>query len=236
LRENKKIAIMKKLLHSFLRGLLLAMVLFTSLSAAPAYATSLYEVPPVSEETRVVDLGDIISRFNEGKLTDTLNDLADKTGQEVHFVTIRRLDYDETIESFTTKLFQQWFPTPEVGATQTLVVLDSLTNNSAIATGEKVKSLMSDETAKSVVQETMQAPLQKGDRYNQAFLDASDRLVAVLSGEPDPGPPVIVDNVKTEGTFASREETAQSNAVPWVIGLLIAATIIPMATYYWYVR
>lgn len=184
----------------------------------------------------MVDLGDIISRFNEGKLNDTLNDLANKTGQEVHFVTIRRLDYDETIESFTNDLFKQWFPDPEAGANQTIVVLDSLTNNSAIATGEKVKSLMSDEIAKSVVQETMQAPLQKGDRYNQAFLDVSDRLVAVLSGEPDPGPPQIVDNVKTEGTFASREETAKSNAVPWVIGLLIAATIIPMATYYWYVR
>ena len=60
---------------------------------------------------------------------------------------------------------------------------------------------MSDEIAKSVAQETMQVPLQKGDRYNQAFLDVGDRLVAVLSGEPDPGPPVIVDNVKTEGTF-----------------------------------
>jgi uncharacterized protein len=225
---------MKKLLHSLV--LLLAMVLLTPFSTAPAYATSLYEVPPVSEETRVVDLGDIISRFNEGKFNETLNDLASKTGQEVHFVTIRRLDYDETIDTFAKKLFDQWFPTPESGATQTIVVLDSLTNNSAIVTGEKVKSLMSNEIAKSVAQETMQAPLQKGDRYNQAFLDVSDRLVAVLSGEPDPGPPVIVDNVKTEGTFASREETAQSNAIPWVIGLLIAATIIPMATYYWYVR
>jgi uncharacterized protein len=227
---------MKKLLHSLYGGLLLALVFFTSLSVAPAYATSLYEVPPVSSETRVLDLGDVISRFNEGKLTDTLNDLANKTGQEVHFLTIRRLDYDETIETFTNKLFQQWFPTSESGATQTIVVLDSLTNNSAIATGEKVKPLMSDEIAQSVAQETMQAPLQKGDRYNQAFLDVSDRLVAVLSGEPDPGPPVIVDNVDTEGTFASREETAQSNAIPWVIGLLIAATVIPMATYYWYVR
>ncbi|MCU0551121.1 MAG: TPM domain-containing protein [Leptolyngbya sp. Prado105] len=227
---------MKKLLHSLCMGLLLAMVLFTSLSVAPAYATSLYEVPPVSEETRVIDLGDIISRFNEGKLTETLSDLADKTGQEVHFVTIRRLDYEETIETFTNKLFQQWFPTSEAGAMQTIVVLDSLTNNSAIVTGEQVKALMSDEIAKSVAQETMQVPLQKGNRYNQAFLDVSDRLVAVLSGEPDPGPPVIVDKVDTEGTFATPEETAQSNAVPWVIGLLIAATVIPMVTYYWYVR
>lgn len=226
---------MKKLLRSFFRGWL-ALVLLTSLWAAPAFATSLYEVPPVSSDTHVVDLGEIISRFNEGKLNETLTDLATKTGQEVHFVTIRRLDYDETIDTFAHKLFKQWFPSSESSANQTLVALDSVTNNSAIVTGEKVKSLMSDKIAKSVAQETMQVPLQKGDRYNQAFLDVSDRLVAVLSGEPDPGPPVVVDNVKTEGTFASPEETAKSNAIPWVIGLLIAATVIPMATYYWYVR
>lgn len=227
---------MKKLLHSFCRGWLLALVLLTSFWATPAFATSLYEVPPVSSDAHVVDLGEIISRFNEGKLNETLTDLANKTGQEVHLVTIRRLDYDETIDTFANKLFKQWFPSAESSANQTLVVLDSVTNNSAIVTGEKVKSVMSDEIAKSVAQETMQVPLQKGDRYNQAFLDVNDRLVAVLSGAPDPGPPVVVDTVKTEGTFASPEETAKSNAIPWVIGLLIAATVIPMATYYWYVR
>ncbi|MBD1824920.1 TPM domain-containing protein [Cyanobacteria bacterium FACHB-DQ100] len=227
---------MKKLLHPFCRGWLLALVLATLAWTTPAFATSLYEVPPVTDDVRVVDLAEIISRFNEGKLTETFTDLANKTGQEVHFVTIRRLDYDETIGSFADKLFKQWFPTPEASTNQTLVVLDSVTNNSAIVTGEKAKSILSEQIAQSVSQETMQVPLQKGDRYNQAFLDVGDRLVAVLSGEPDPGPPVVVDQVKTEGTFASREETAQSNALPWVVGLLIAATVIPMVTYYWYVR
>ncbi|HTL88234.1 MAG TPA: TPM domain-containing protein [Leptolyngbya sp.] len=227
---------MKKLLHSFYWSWLLALVLCTALWVTPASATSLYEVPSISDDTHVVDLGEIISRFNESKLTETFTDLENQTGQDVHFVTIRRLDYGETIDSFANKLFQQWFPTPEAQANQTLVILDSLTNNSAIVTGEKVKSVMSDAIAQSVAQKTMQVPLQQGDRYNQAFLDASDRLVAVLSGEPDPGAPVVVDNVNAESTFATPEETANSNAIPWVIGLLIAATVIPMATYYWYVR
>jgi uncharacterized protein len=65
-------------------------------------------------------------------------------------------------------------------------------------------------------------------------MDASDRLVAILSGEPDPGPPVVASNIQTEGTFATPEETAGSNATIWVIGLLIAATVIPMATYFLY--
>jgi uncharacterized protein len=226
---------MKMLLRNCFRWLSV-LLLITVLWVTPAYATSLYEVPPPPSDSQIVDLADVVSRINEGKINGILAELSEKTGQDVRYVTIRRLDYDETIESFTQKLFKQWFPDPETAANKTLVVIDSLTNNSAIYTGKTVKSLMSDEIAKSVAQETIQVPLREGDRYNQAFLDASDRLVAVLSGEPDPGPPEVKDNIQVEGTFASREDTAKSNAIPWVVGLLIAATVIPMATYYWYVR
>ena len=116
------------------------------------------------------------------------------------------------------------------------MVLDKLTNNSAIYTGEKVKAIMPDAIAQSVAQETLQVPLKVGERYNQGFLDASDRLVAVLSGQEDPGAPVVQDTVQVEGTFATPEQTQESNATVWVIGLLIAATVIPMATYFWYVK
>jgi len=111
-----------------------------------------------------------------------------------------------------------------------------VTNQSAIRTGDQVKTIMSDAIAESVAQETLLVPLVQGDNYNQAFLDTSDRLVAVLSGRPDPGPPQVVDNVRTEGTFATAEQTEQErgSAMVWVIGLLVAATVIPMATYYFY--
>ncbi|PSB20432.1 beta-propeller domain-containing protein, methanol dehydrogenase [Phormidesmis priestleyi ULC007] len=215
---------------------IVALILTTQLVVAPALATSLYEVPGIPTDSQVLDLANILSRFSEGKITESFTDLKAKTGQEVRFVTIRGLDYDETIESFTEKLFKQWFPTPDAQANQTLMVLDKLTNNSAIYAGEKARAIMPDAIAQSVAQETLQVPLKIGERYNQGFLDASDRLVAVLSGQEDPGPPVVKDNVQVEGTFATPEETQESNATVWVIGLLIAATVIPMATYFWYVK
>lgn len=213
-----------------------ALLLMTQTWTTPARATSLYEVPDLPSDTRVIDLADILSRLSESKFNEALNTLAAETGQQIHFVTIRRLDYDETIDSFTQKLFKKWFSTPEAQANETLLVVDKLTNNSSIYTGEKVKALMPDAIANSIAQETLQAPLRAGERYNQGFLDASDRLVAVLSGQPDPGPPVIKDTVQVEGTFATPEDTKGSNATVWVIGLLIAATVIPMVTYFWYVR
>lgn len=230
---------MRKLLSALANRWLLpiiALILTTQLVIAPAQATSLYEVPGIPTDSQVLDLANILSRFSEGKITESFTDLKAKTGQEVRFVTIRGLDYEETIESFTEKLFKQWFPTSDTQANQTLMVLDKLTNNSAIYTGEQAKTIIPNAIAQSVAQETLQVPLKVGERYNQGFLDASDRLVAVLSGQADPGPPVVKDNVQVEGTFATPEETQESNATVWVIGLLIAATVIPMATYFWYVK
>jgi uncharacterized protein len=149
-------------------------------------------------------------------------------------VTIHRLDYGETTDSFTQALFKKWFPTPEAQANQTLLVIDTLTNTTAIRTGEAVRSIMPDDITESVASETVMVPLRDGNKYNQALLDASDRLLAVLSGEPDPGPPLVEENVQVAGTFKSAEETDTKNSTIWVVAILIIATVVPMATYFFY--
>jgi uncharacterized protein len=186
------------------------------------------------EPSWVIDQAGALSRVTRNEISGELDKLAKQTGKEVRFVTIHRLDYGETVESFAQKLFQKWFPTPEAQADQVLLVLDNVTNTIAVQTGEAVKEILPDEVAESVAQETMMVPLRDGNKYNQAFLDASDRLVAVLSGQPDPGPPVIEDNIQTEGTFARAEETDDRSATIVVVVLLVLATVIPMATYYLY--
>ncbi len=193
-------------------------------------------ITAASSDTWVIDKGDVISRFNENKISTALADVAQKTGNELRIVTIRRFDYGETPETFGKALFQKWFPTVEAQANQALLVLDTITNGTVIITGDKVKAQLNDKIATSIAEETVQVPLREGNKYNQAFLDASDRLVAVLSGQPDPGPPQIKETVQVEGTFTKAEDTTKNkgNSTAWVVGLLIAATVIPMATYYLY--
>jgi uncharacterized protein len=223
----------------YTRYLLLPIVsLFLALQmlALPANATGVYEMPPVDDRTWLLDRAEVFSPINEAKISNTLQKLAKETGNEVRMVSIRRLDYGETTQSFTDRLFEQWFPTPEAQAHQTLLVIDTLTNTTGIRTGEAVKTIMPDEIAKSVASETVLVPLRSGDKYNQAFADASDRLGAVLAGKPDPGPPQVASQVNVEKNFTSAEETKTSNATVWVVGLLIVATIVPMVTYYWYVK
>ena len=215
---------------------LLLIILASGLVPTPANAIGVYQMPNVSagEPTWVIDKAEVLSRLNEGKLSKTLEDLAKKTGNEVRMVTIHRLDYGETPETFTKALFEKWFPTAQAQANQTLLVIDTLTNGTAIQTGETVKSIMPDAIAQSVASETLVVPLRDGNKYNQGLLDASDRLIAVLSGQPDPGPPVVAENVQVEGTFKSAEETDTKNSTIWVVAILIIATVVPMATYFFY--
>jgi uncharacterized protein len=229
-----QVIIIQQYLARLILPLIAALVSF--LVVPSALATGAYQIPNLAADnsTWIVDEAETISRLNEGKISSTLSDLAKQTGYETRIVTIRRLDYGETPESFAKALFEKWFPTTEAQANQTLLVIDTVTNGTAIITGYKVKSLLTDSIAESVASETVMAPLRDGNKYNQAFLDASDRLVAVLSGQTDPGPPKIVEKVQVEGTFKKAEETDKGNATAWVVGLLIAATVIPMATYYLY--
>lgn len=226
----------------FFRSLLISLVglvLTTqlwSLETAPAHATGVYNMPALSagDTTWVIDEADILSRLTENELSSELASLAQATGNELRFVTIHRLDYGETVQSFADQLFEKWFPTPEAQENQALLVLDNVTNGAAIHAGTAVKALLPDETATSVAQETVMVPLRNGNKYNQAFLDASDRLVAILSGEPDPGPPVVEVDIQTEGTFSKAEETDDKSATVIVVVLLVVATVVPMATYFLY--
>jgi len=206
--------------------------------ASPAYATGVYQMPQLSagDDTWIIDDANQISRLNEGKISTELSQLAAETGYEMRLVTLHRLDYGETAQSFADELFQTWFPTPDEQANQVVLALDDVTNSAGIRVGSAAAERLTPDIATSIAEETVIVPLLEGNKYNQAVLDVVDRVVPVLSGEADPGPPVFDDAYDAEGTFATAEETDanRSNAMIWVIGLLVAATVIPMATYYLY--
>lgn len=219
----------------YLIGLILFLVMTVALVATPAMATGVYDLPVLGagSSTWVVDQADAISFANENKLNNQLNKLAEKSGNEVRLIAVRRLDYDTTINSLADDIFDKWYPTPEEKANQVILVIDTFTNNTALRQGKATESLLTDDIATSVVKETVAVPLRNGAKYNKAFLAAGDRLVAVLSGEADPGPPKAQD-INIESTFTSAEDTDDTNATIWVVVLLVLATAIPMATYFWY--
>ncbi|MEL6578389.1 MAG: TPM domain-containing protein [Cyanobacteria bacterium J06621_12] len=224
----------KNLIKSALSNLLVVVTVFCV--AAPAIATGLFDLPDFdADKVWVVDTADAISNANQSKLTKTFKEFANETGQEIRMVAVRRLDYGETVDSLAAEIFADWYPDSAAQINQTLLVLDTLTNNVAIRSGDAAQELIGEEVATSIVEETVGYNIRKGNKYNQAFIEAGDRLVAVLAGQEDPGPPVIEDEIQIEGTFTKAEDTDQGSATVWVIGFLIVATVVPMVTYYWYV-
>ena len=220
---------------NWLKSLILP-VFLSLLMVAPAMATGVYDIDsPNTKDVWVIDQAEEISLANENKLTGIFKKMAQETGQEIRMVAIRRLDYGETIDSLADEIFETWYPSPEAQANQTLLVMDTLTNNVALRSGETAAEVVTPELAESIVKDTVGYNLRKGNKYNQAFLDAGDRLVAVLSGEPDPGPSGIEEEIQVEGTFTKAEDTDAGSAFFWVIVLLVVATVVPMVTYFWYV-
>lgn len=201
-----------------------------------ALATGVYDLPMLTAGSApwVVDTADVLSRSNEGQLNSNFRQVLEKTGKEIRVVVIRRLDYGETIDSFTDALFEQWYPNAETQSNQILLTMDTLTNHVALRRGESIKPLVTDEIAHSIVAESVGYALRDGSKYNQAALDAGDRLATILAGQPDPGPPQA-QTLNIDRTYATAEETDDSNATLWVVVFLILATLIPMVTYFWYV-
>jgi uncharacterized protein len=204
----------------------------------PATATALYEIPTISAgvPTWSIDKAGVLSVSTKAKINGAMEKLAADTGKEVRFLTIHRFDYGDNAQTFTAKIFQKWFPTAEAQKNQMLIVLDDLTNTTGVMTGSGVKEVLSDPVASSIANETMLVPLRTGNKYNQSFSDAVDRVSAVITGQPDPGPPVIKEEAVAGSTYLTAEET-EANRFSFttiVIVLLIAATVLPMATWWWY--
>ncbi|WP_019498793.1 photosystem II repair protein Psb32 [Pseudanabaena sp. PCC 6802] len=229
----------KFLLNQFKR---LAIALFTLAIAfqvftATAIAVEVYDIPelPIGDRTWVQDMAKVLSSTTEGAVRDKIDELAEKTDFQVRFLTVRRIDFGQPTQEFTDLVFDKWFATPESKTNQALIVFATEDHRTAIATGERVKAALSDAIAASITDETMLFPAKKSN-YNQAAIDGINRLAAILTGEPDPGPPKVVevDLPQSSSNFKTAEETDGSSSTIVVIGLLIAATVIPMVTYFWF--
>ncbi len=226
--------ILKKLIAPQLIMAAVSLVFVLHLFAGSALATEVVDLPglTVDDRTWVIDFAKVISSSTENATSQLLEKLETETQNQVRFVTVQRIDFGQPAAEFTKELFDKWFTTPEQKAKQALIVLATEDHRVAIKTGALVDKLMSKEIASSIVTETMLFPAQKSN-YNQAITDGASRLVAVLSGLSDPGPPVIA--AETDLSIRPSEiKTEPVSASLIVGGFLIAATVIPMLTYYWF--
>ncbi|MDX1977832.1 MAG: TPM domain-containing protein [Pseudanabaenaceae cyanobacterium bins.68] len=218
------------LTSSFLARLFCLILSVVFLWSTPAIASEPSDLPELNEiepNTWVIDFANALSPYTETQVNQKLAQLNANTQAAVRFVTVQRIDFGQPVQEFAQQLFDRWFP--EDAANQTLVLIATEDRRSAIVQGEQAKSLVTEPIAQSIASETVFFPTQKAE-FNKAVTDGSDRLIAVLSGQPDPGAPVIYVAPEVEVAPAKPEDPVATGL--WVIGLLVLATVIPMVTYF----
>jgi uncharacterized protein len=206
---------------------LLGALVMAFLVMLPAGALEIADIPdlPADDRTWVVDFANIISSATEGEISRKLDAIQTATGKSVRFVTVPRIDFGQPAQEFLQELFAKWFPTG--GEDQALVLIVGEDHRTAWQAGEGIKAVLSPALLQSVIEETMLPPVRSA-RFNQALQEGAKRLLAVLAGEPDPGPPPVVAQVERKVA----EPVDAKTSTTWVLALLAGATIVPMATYF----
>jgi len=214
--------------------LLTCALVLGGLSLAPAaWATGVAEFPGQAPTSHVIDSADLLSRSANTELDRRLESFGGPE-LEARLVTLRRLDYGLSLDALGQGLLERWATAGSPD--QLLLLIESQNNSAAVVASQGLRERLSPELLSSTAISTMGLPLREGARYRQASLDALDRLGAVLNGQADPGPPQLQERLPIETNIPTREETASSNALLWVVGLLVVGTLVPMITWWVFSR
>lgn len=221
------------LLVSALLGLALLLPL------QPLLAASIDSFPQALPEQLVIDSGELLSRAATGDISRALEGLrADRV--DARLITIDRLDYGLSLPQLGQQLLERWgaaageAPEPQGG--QLLLLIDGQTKGAAIVASPSLAGQLDAALLRSTARTTMAQPLRDGARYRQASLDALHRLQTVLEGGEDPGEPLSAEVVKPATNIPSREETRSSNAMTWVLVLVVVGSVVPMLTWWVFSR
>ncbi len=222
----------------FLRWFCLVVLIGVCSFSGVAFALTVDDVPLLSEVENgqvlwVLDDASVLSNSTEATLTKELQRLTEDKNIQVRILTVKRIEFGQPAQEFVQQVFDKWFPTPEAKANQVLLLVAVEDHRTAIALGDKAAEVVPREIWQSIVNTNMLYPVQNAN-YNQAVLDGTNRLMAVAYGNPDPGEPVLPQESAETRNYAKAEETDTNSSTLIVVALLFLATVIPMATYYWF--
>lgn len=197
-----------------------------------AVSPVLADVPESAPNTPLFDDAEVVRKGDEELFATALQNIYKNTGYKVRFVMAKSLPYDTTPNEYAAELFKQW----NLGDSDVLMVASPKLARAGFAVGSAVSSRLTPAIAESICNETY-AVRSGVEIYGGALLDVSNRLIPVLNGSEDPGPP-DVSAKEVYQTYKTKEETKSSRKkyVVVVSVILVIAFVAPMLQYLWYVR
>jgi uncharacterized protein len=226
----------RHVVRRWLGSALLSVVLLVSALAFPGavWATGAGDFPAELPASHVIDEAGLLSRASIGELDRKLQDFgADRL--DARLVTLRRLDYGISLDALGEQLLERW-QGQEAGRSQLILLIESQNNSAAVVASPDLSEQLPSSLLSSTAISTMGLPLREGARYRQASFDGLERLGVVLNGGEDPGPPQLVERMPVETNIPTVEETQSSNALMWVVVLLVVGTLVPMITWWVFSR
>lgn len=207
------------------RGTLAAAAAAGLLALSPALAGA----PP---DLLFVDETSVVPKAAATLATKALSSVKTSTGYTVHFIIPQYVPYGQTPADYAQKLFDEWGS----GADDVVIVGGTKVARAGVVCGENAAKLVTKEIAESLGNETY-AVRAGQEAYAGAVLDVNNRLVAVLSGETDPGPPKM-GSTEVVGKFKTKAETdAQRGKYIKVVGaLLVIAFVAPFVQTAWFLK
>jgi uncharacterized protein len=228
------VTVLQRTLRALMASVISALLLAGLVWPQQALAAGVQDFPAELPGNAVLDTADLLSRAASAELDKRLLDLA-QDHVDARLVTLRRLDYGLSLDGLGQELVERWSGADPDSALL-LLLIESQNNSAAVVASPDLLDQLPEALLSSTAISTMGLPLREGARYRQAGLDALDRLEVVLQGGEDPGPPQLLERLPIETNIPSREDTASSNALLWVVVLLVVGTLVPMITWWVFSR
>eukprot|EP00186_Timspurckia_oligopyrenoides_P002842 CAMPEP_0182446256 /NCGR_PEP_ID=MMETSP1172-20130603/4094_1 /TAXON_ID=708627 /ORGANISM="Timspurckia oligopyrenoides, Strain CCMP3278" /LENGTH=257 /DNA_ID=CAMNT_0024642161 /DNA_START=67 /DNA_END=837 /DNA_ORIENTATION=- len=184
----------------------LALSLALSLTASDA---AFADVPSTTPSSAFFDDAGVVQKGSAQLAEKALASLKQNTGIDVHFVVTRYFPYGEDPFEYAKELYDTW----GLGEKDLVIVGGTKIARAGLYGGSEVNKLLSSDVMRSIGDETFPFKA-RGEKYSGAVLDVNNRLLPILYGKEDPGPPVI-ERESAESTFKSKEETSKSRFKYW---------------------
>ncbi|KAK1860661.1 hypothetical protein I4F81_003249 [Pyropia yezoensis] len=207
----------------------MALALLTTVTASDMARAEFPDTPPA---TIFFDEANVVPPASETQIVKSLTKLGESSGLKVRFVMMRSLPYGTLPQEYADELFNEW----GLGDKDVLFVGGSKVARGGLALGADAKKLVTPEMVESIGAETFSLKAIEA-QYSLAASDVINRLIPILNGREDPGPPVIIRE-DAGPTFKTKKDTSEerSKYSTVVIVLLVIACLVPMLQYYWYVK
>jgi uncharacterized protein len=131
----------------------------------------------------VSDFAHILSASDIQSLDVKLQSLEGATGDQVAVVTIQSLG-DETIETYATKLFQEWGIGSKAHDNGLLILVSPTDREARIEVGYGLEGTVTDLQSGNIIRKVMIPAFQDGD-YPAGILGATDAVISITTGSAD---------------------------------------------------